>query len=199
MGQTVAVQEKESYWTIGPILYSGSGGAYEPNFLPGLILKRKLNTFTLRTSYEHHTYIDKKDEITCCDAITSEGYGKIHQLKLGVEKGIVLRQYFRPYLASEITAITSYFDQTREGGIFFSRTRQKIYSKSFGLFQTAGLEILFSKKVTFALESGVSFLQTKSDVRTEDLLRSNTVKTTSNKQNHTDLYFLSLCVLNIHF
>lgn len=199
IGQTVAVQEKERYWTIGPILYSGSGGTYEPDFLPGLMLKRKLNTFTLRTSYEHHTYIDKKDEITCCDVITSEGYGKNHQLKLGVEKGVVLRQYFRPYLASEITAMSSYFDQTREGGIFFTRTRQKIYSKGFGFFQSAGLEILINKKVSFAMESGVSFMQTKSDVRIEDLLRSSAVKTSSNKQNHTDFYFLSVCVLNIHF
>ena len=199
VGQSVSLKEKESNWVIGPILYSESGTSFEPNFLPGIILKRKYNLYTVRTSLEYNTSIDKKDLITCCDIIRSEGYGKTGLLKIGVEKGILINNFFRPYLATDLTAIKSFYDQTLEGGMFYTHERRKRKVNSLGIFQTVGLEFLLNKKVSLAMETSFSFLRTKNYQKTTSLIDSYIIKTSTNTQFHMDLHLISAFTLNIHF
>lgn len=199
VGQTITLKEKETNWTFAPIIYSSTVTTFESSLLSGLMLKRKLELFTVRTSIEYNSAIDQKDNITCCDMTTSEGFANSGMLRIGIEKGIMINKFFRPYLSTEFAAYKSYFDQNLEGGIFYSHNRRTIKTNGFGLFQSVGLEFLLNKNVSFAIESSVSLLRTKSKVNTTSLIHPDIANSSISTKNQLDLHLLSAFTLNINF
>ncbi|MFN0190046.1 MAG: hypothetical protein ACKVQV_15210 [Bacteroidia bacterium] len=199
VGQTISLKEKETNWTFAPIIYSGTLPSFEPNFLSGLMVKRKFDLFTVRTNIELNTSIDNKDKISCCDMTTSEGFAKSGMLRIGIEKGIMINNYFRPYLATEFAVTRSYLVQNLEGGVLYFHNRITTKSSSIGLFQSAGIECLINKNVSLAVESSVSLLRTKSNVKTTSLIHPDIVNSSINTRTQMDLYLISAFTLNINF
>ncbi|MFT5581187.1 MAG: hypothetical protein ACI9G9_000433 [Psychromonas sp.] len=92
--------------------------SFYPNFFNGLIAKRHFNNFTLRLGIEYVKNFEKTDNsITCNDCMHSDGYTNEGMIRLGIEKGILINNNFRPYLALDLTGIKSYSEKTLRGGI----------------------------------------------------------------------------------
>jgi len=163
-GQTDTTKLTYNKWTIGTILISETNLYFEnkftPNFFNGIIFKRHFDYFTTRIGIEYVKLIDKIDKPECCDQIYSEGFTNEGIVRLGVEKGITIKKYYRPYFALDLTGIKSYSDKTLCGGFAGIYEREITNTTGFGATTALGFEFKMTKALSIALETRLQLIYT---------------------------------------
>lgn len=186
-GQTDTTKRINSKWTVGTILLSEGSNSdnktFTPNFFNGIITKRHLDNFTLRLGIEYVQLSFKSDVQNWPDYLNTYGYTKNEgMLRLGVEKGLVIKKYFKPYFALDLTAIKSYSDKTLQGGFVGIYERHLIHQTGFGAMPTIGFEFLITKYLSVALETRLRLIYINTIDNIDNLYDSEGYYTENDKQ-----------------
>jgi hypothetical protein len=155
--QTDSTKQTANKWTIGTVFLSESNREYEINFIPKFfsetIVKRELDFFTLRMGVEYLKLRDKIDEYECCDQLFTDGLIHEGTIRFGVEKGILIKKHYRPYLAIDFICIKSYGDKRLSGGFAGIDIRVITNTTGFGSAACLGFEYKITDAVSIALET----------------------------------------------
>ncbi len=168
LGQTNKPDTSVNKWTFGAIIYNKPAGI--SNYFGGLILKRKLPYFDIRSGIEYARNLNKTQKAGCCDFPSTEGYANEKLIRVGVEKGYILARYFRPYAAFDLTAIKKYSDIIYTGG--FSGNMNDRWVKNatgFGIMPTLGFELFTTKNISAAIESRMQIIRSRVNYQIDNL------------------------------
>lgn len=156
----------KSKWTIGAILinewnwnnYLGEHHVSQ-NYFDGITVKRHFAGFTARAGIEYIT-INNSPGKRIDFGSNRIGYFNEGILRLGIEKGFVIKNKVRPYIAMDAAGIKSYSDFTSETiGCLPSVSKQQISRGfGFGLMPALGIEYKFTKTVSLSFETRARFL-----------------------------------------
>ena len=128
--------------------------------------------FTTRIGVEYVKLIDENDKPNSRnpDDLYSEGYTKEGLIRIGIESGFTIKNYFKPYLAIDLTGIKSYSDKTQSGGITGITERIIKKTNGIGVIPTIGFEFRLTKYLSIALETRVRLIFIKSTNQIPDFL-----------------------------
>ncbi len=160
-------------WTIGTILmnepkpfFNFEDGSFEPNFFNGIILKKHFKYFTIHIGLEYVNIIVKKDKPKCFDQLFSEGYINEGILSMGIDKGIIFKKYYRPFLTFDVVGIKLNSDITYTGGYFGIDERVIANTIGLGVITALGVEFKMTKTLSIGIETRLRLIYTKT---TEDI------------------------------
>jgi hypothetical protein len=167
-GQTHPENKEFNKWTLGTILVSENNWRptlqtnFIPNFFPGIIAKYNLEKFSLRVGIEHTQTIYDSNQGNCY--FYFDGYKRETLLRVGIEKGIIIKRFFKPLFALDVFISNSYSD-----GNFldwYSGSNYKTYINSFnvGVRPTIGIEFILSESLSISLESNCDFQWSKRNI-----------------------------------
>jgi hypothetical protein len=172
-GQSNIEKKDFKKWTFGTIIINENNWSprlrsnFIPNFFPGVIAKYNLEQFSLRLGIEHTVTIYKPDDIY--SNLFIKDYKRETLLRLGIEKGFIIKQFFRPTVALDIFASKSYHDTYSSGGITGNYFQSYINSFNIGVRPTIGIEFILSESFSISLESNYDFKWSKSNCELTDL------------------------------
>jgi hypothetical protein len=204
MGDTI--NKKNTQWTISanvyslPYLFTEEVPPLEiqRHFFTGFILERDFKFINARAGFEYFNINISNEDPGCCDIPSTEGYNKQSLYKIGVEKGMVFNKHFRPYLATELAGIIMQSKVTYSGGFSPQQYTIKVNTKSIGLLQTFGFQLLLNKTFSLSIESRVALVHYKSDNNYYNFNQN-----ASSAQTNTGFIYalnpISGLMLNLHF
>lgn len=190
-------------WTIGLILLNETelNYAYQlnPHYLPGLVVKRHFKHLNIRAAGEYTETFFTSGATMCCDMAQRDGFMKSALVRVGVEKGIKLGNFFRPYAAMDFTGIFDYGISRFTVGFFPMDAIEKRQSFSLGFLPTLGFDLGFTKSVYFGFECRLRNLYTNSLVLRTDNIRANSQGSTHNTFFNSDIDRIGAISLNVRF
>ncbi|HKR06901.1 MAG TPA: hypothetical protein VJY62_19855 [Bacteroidia bacterium] len=206
-GQISTQQDTNRKWTVGIILISepsyfysdNFSGKFSPDYFNGITIKRHLNFLSIRFGIEYSKTTVKVTEPDCCDILYSDGYHKEWMFRLGIEKGIRIKDFFKPFLAIDLTGIKIYSDRTLSGG--FAGIRQKVISHTtgFGLTPAIGIEFQLLKVLSVSLETRLRAIHYDTTEEIDNLYDSAGSYERTNDQFQTAFNRIGLVSVNINF
>ncbi len=162
-GQEIA---KEKKWTIGinTLSFGNNNEIAGLKIGNGVILKRKLNPFTLRLGVEYafdSYFSDPNDpETRKPDALNFQGNSNQFLLKIGVEKSLYSYKFASAYAGIDLYGSRKYSNLDMNGGIAGISQNEKRTTNTFGALPLVGLE--FKLAENFYLNSEFRFDISKS-------------------------------------
>ena len=156
-------------WSVGIILmsetYSESFGL-QPNILPGITARRDLGKFRLRAATEMYLHNTRSSLVVYPDQeyITEKSFGTL--LRLGIERGWMIKNCFRPYIGFDLAAGFDKITITENGGFMGIYRERFINRKSAGIMPTAGLELFINKRFSVSAETQFCFLMVSKNEKT---------------------------------
>ena len=203
--QSDAAKSLNKKWTIGTILINEPVGFYErgfaPNYFNGIVFKKHFTHFTTRIGIEFVKLLDEKDKPNpaSADQLYSEGYVKEGLIRIGIEKGFIIKEIFKPYFAIDLTGIKSYSDKTQSGGITGYTERIIKKTSGIGAIPAIGFEFKITKYLALAVEARARLIFTKSTSDIEYLLYSEPTYHRKTQNFEEPLSQNLLLALNINF
>lgn len=167
-GQNDSLKQQNTKWSIGTILMNEQNRyfshSFRPKIFPGIVIKRNFHHFTIRFGIEYlkEYYKPSQTVIPYPDQLFVNGYLNEGMIRIGIEKGLVFKKYFKPYLALDLTGIKSYSDLTYNGG--FAGVSDRIYTHliGYGASPTLGIEFIITRNFSVAYETRFRLIYTKS-------------------------------------
>jgi hypothetical protein len=172
-GQKQTETQDFNKWTFGTILVSETSwrptlqSNFMPNVFPGIIAKYNLEQYSLRLGLEHIKTI--YDPIRGNYYFGIDGFKRETLLRVGVEKGITIKHFLKPYVALDFFASKSYsdyFSSTGYTGLYF---QTYISSVNIGVRPTVGIEFILSKSLSISFESNYDFQWSKRNIEQANL------------------------------
>ena len=158
IAQSDTTKNEDKKWTVSTLLFSNNIHntfiSFEPNYLNGIFVKRKLNNFSFRIGMEHSLQKINEGLKSNGDYIV-RGYYKEKALLLGFEKG---RKYsrFRPYLAFDLIGMN-----LKSNYSYQQDSINKIANyEGFGIggIPAVGFEFKFTNSLSISLESRLQLI-----------------------------------------
>lgn len=169
-GQKDLTKFQGSKWSVGTILMNEPNNyffnSFKPNVFPGIIFRRNFKHYSVRIGIEYTKEFYRSGHKT----IFTDGYKNEGMLRIGIEKGIVFKKYFRPYLALDFTGIKSYSNLIYDGWLLVDTVLPNNYYHGdtlythiigYGLTPTLGIEFILTKNISLAIETRMFFFHSK--------------------------------------
>ncbi len=204
-GQKDSAKTINKKWTFGTILLSEqnyfSSKSFRPTFFNGIVIKRNLKHLTLRIGIEYSKEFYKTEEnaLPMPDAMYVDGYTNEGKIRLGIEKGFIIKKYFKPFIALDLTGIKSYSDITEIGGIAGVNDRALTHSIGYGATPTIGIDIFITKNLSVTYETKYQFLYIKSKIVDYDHGVKPAVYHRQSERNINTLYRIGALTINYDF
>jgi len=191
-------------WTIGGILvnewnyynYLGSS-TVSRNYFNGITIKRHFKSFTARTGMEYINLIAKQGESSDL-GYKAVGYLNESMVRAGIEKGMVVKKKFRPYMALDLAYVRSNSDITYNsfGAIYIPPVRVMSVKNSYGLMPALGLSYTITNALSVSFETRARFLFNQ-----ERYKRYYLDEVTNNKRRYSDINWNRIggITLNVRF
>ncbi len=202
-GQSNLVSNKTEKWTFGTILASEHNwqpqlnSRFMPHLFSGIIAKRNLQHFSIRVRLEHFTEI--YDPNNYDSYIYIDGFKRETNFRLGIEKGYIIKQVFKPTIALDIFSSKSYSDTYGGGGFTGYFYQTYINSLSIGLCPAIGVEFFMSEKLSLSLESNLGFIWSKRNIEQANLTRDEDFERRTDNYYFKSINVLGAFSLNYHF
>lgn len=148
-------------WSAGIILlntnYTADFG-FQPNILPGIIVRRDLGKCRLRGATEIRFYQDRPNRYMYPDEsyISHQVFGT--KLRLGIERGWKMREWMRPYFGADLAGAFTKTKITDAGGIMGLYSTSLSKEKSVGFLPTAGIEFMLGEHLSVSAETQFGLL-----------------------------------------
>ncbi|KAB1064802.1 hypothetical protein [Salibacter halophilus] len=134
---------KEMRWKVTTLLMQDRSESYtefHPTYFNGIGVKYRTRYLTVRAGVEHYGYLE--DE-------------RSNRIKLGIEKGILLLDRIRPYLAAQVYTYHNKDKYYVEPSIYNNNSGYVVESNYFGVggMYSLGLEVIITKYISLAVET----------------------------------------------
>jgi hypothetical protein len=202
-GQTHPENKEFNKWTFGTILVSENNwrprlqSNFMLNFFPGVIAKYNVDQFSLRLGIEHTQTIYDPNELNQYYFI--DGYKRETLFRMGIEKGFIVKRFFKPIVALDIFVSKSYSDTYSGGGYAGFYFQSYINSSNFGLRPTLGIEFILSKSFSISLESNYDFQWSKKNIKQANLTIDEGFETRVDNVFSNSFNSIGALSLNYHF
>lgn len=202
-GQTHSETKIFNKWTFGTILVSENNwmpslqSNWMPNFFPGVIAKYNLEQFSFRLGMEYTETIFDPNKIDSFYII--DGYKRETLLRVGIEKGIIIKRFFKPIVALDMFVSKSYSDTYGGGGFTGFYYQSYITSTNFGLRPTIGIEFILSETFSISLESNYDFQWSKRNIEQANLTMDEGFESRVDNYFSNSFNSIGALSLNYHF
>lgn len=144
-------------WTIGIIAvghYQGPFQSFQPQFLPGIQVNRKIGKYELRLGVEHT--VSNRINGPQMDYMWGNGSHNNTLLRIGIERGVTISKRFSAYGAVDLAARYQR-GQYESFGCWGPNGTVNYLSQGLGVLPTAGIQFKASKRISIFAEYRAEF------------------------------------------